>query len=193
MGAGWDAELDGLSGAGAGHLLDLGEFGAGSGEADLEAFDFAEPSFAAGFFDPGQQVLADIEEALALGWVGAQQRAAQAGVLVDAGGGVGATAGAEGDLAMLEVAEKLLPFCVGRGPVFLGRAQRPAAGNECAVAVDGFLGIDGLVTHRGVDVAVAGDELGDVRWHSVQDGVGDEDPPEIVRSESQRLSSRVAQ
>jgi hypothetical protein len=113
VGAGWDAELDGLAGAGAGHLLDLGEFGAGSGEADLEAFDFAEPSFAAGFFDPGQQVLADIEEALALGWVGAQQRAAQAGVLVDAGGGVGATAGAEGDLAMLEVAEKLLPFCVG--------------------------------------------------------------------------------
>jgi len=78
VGAGWDAELDGLSGSGAGHLLDLGEFGAGSGEADLEAFDFAEPSFAAGFFDPGQQVLADIEEALALGWVGAQQRAAQA-------------------------------------------------------------------------------------------------------------------
>ena len=71
MGAGWDAELDGLSGSGAGHLLDLGEFGAGSGEADLEAFDFAEPSFAAGFFDPGQQVLADIEEALALGGVGA--------------------------------------------------------------------------------------------------------------------------
>ena len=71
VGAGWDAELDGLSGSGAGHLLDLGEFGAGSGEADLEAFDFAEPSFAAGFFDPGQQVLADIEEALALGWVGA--------------------------------------------------------------------------------------------------------------------------
>ena len=78
VGAGWDAELDGSSGSGAGHLLDLGEFGAGSGEADLEAFDFAEPAFAAGFFDPGQQVLADIEEALALGWVGAQQRAAQA-------------------------------------------------------------------------------------------------------------------
>lgn len=53
MGAGWDAELDGLPGAGSGHLLDLGEFGAGSGEADLEAFDFAEPSFVAGFFDPG--------------------------------------------------------------------------------------------------------------------------------------------
>ena len=69
MGAGWNAELDGLSGSGAGHLLDLGEFGAGSGEADLEAFDFAEPSFAAGLFDPGQQVLADIEKALALGWL----------------------------------------------------------------------------------------------------------------------------
>ena len=105
--------MDGLLGAGAGHLLDLGEFGAGSGEADLEAFDFAEPSFAAGFFDSGQQVVADVEEALALGWVGAQQGAAQAGVLVDAGGGVGAAAGAEGDLSVLEVAEELLPFRVG--------------------------------------------------------------------------------
>ena len=104
----------------------------------MQAFDFAEPSFAAGFFDSGQQVVADVEEALVLGWVGAQQGAAQAGMLVDAGGGVGATAGAEGDLAVLEVAEELLPFCVGRGPVFLGRAQRPAAGDECAVAVDGL-------------------------------------------------------
>jgi hypothetical protein len=42
----------------------LDEFGAGSGEADLQAFDFSEPSLAAGFVDPGDEVVADVEETL---------------------------------------------------------------------------------------------------------------------------------
>jgi hypothetical protein len=48
------------------------------------------------------------------------QGAAQAGVLVDAGGAERAAAGAGGDLAAFEVAEELLPFGVGGGAVFLG-------------------------------------------------------------------------
>ena len=80
----------------------------GTGEADLQAFDLAEPSLAAGFLDPGQQVVAHVEEPATLGRVWAQEGAAQAGVLVDAGGGVGAPAGAQGHLAVLEVAEELL-------------------------------------------------------------------------------------
>jgi len=40
-------------------------------------------------------------------------------VLVDAAGGVCASAVAEGDAASLEVAEELFPFGVGRGAVFL--------------------------------------------------------------------------
>ena len=32
---------------------------------------------------------------------------------------------------------------------------------------------------------VPGDELSDVGWHAVQHGVGDEDPPEVVRGEPQ--------
>jgi hypothetical protein len=61
------------------------------------------------------------------------------------------------------------------------------------MSVDGLLGIDGLVAHRGVDVAVPGDELGDVRWHAVQDSVGDEDPLEVVWGEPQRLNGGVSQ
>ena len=34
---------------------------------------------------------------------------------------------------------------------------------------------------------VPGDELGDVRRHAVQDGVGDEDPAEIMGGEGQRV------
>jgi hypothetical protein len=58
------------------------------------------------------------------------------------------------------------------------------------VAVDGFLGVDGLISHGGVDVVVPGDQLGDVRRHSVHE-TGDEDPAEVMRGESQRPAARV--
>lgn len=89
------------------------------------------------------------------------------------------------------VAEELLPLGVGGGPVLLGRAEGSPSGDERPVAVDRFFGIDGLVAHGGVDVAVPGDELGDVRWHPVQDGVGDEDSPEVVRGEPQQVTGGV--
>jgi len=60
----------------------LGEFLAGAGEADLEAVDLAEPALLAGFGDAGVQVVADLDQPWALCGVGAQQRAAQAGVFV---------------------------------------------------------------------------------------------------------------
>ena len=49
--------------------VDLGEFVVGSGEADLESFDFAEPAFTFGFGDAGDQVVADFGDALALGGI----------------------------------------------------------------------------------------------------------------------------
>ena len=101
---------------------------AGAGEADLQAFGFAEPAGCSASAMRAGEVVADLGEAGTLGGVGAQQRAANAGVLVDAGGGVGAAAVAEGDLAAFEVAEELGPFLVGRGAVFLGRAAAPGGG-----------------------------------------------------------------
>ena len=92
----------------------------GAGEADLESFDLAEPALGFGFGDAGDEVVADLVQAGPGGGVGAQQRAAQAAVFVDAGGVVGAAAVAEGDLAAFEVAEELVPFLVGGGAVFLG-------------------------------------------------------------------------
>jgi hypothetical protein len=53
-----------------------------------------------------------------------------------------AAAVAQGDAAAFEVAEELLPFLVGRGPVFLAGACGPAAGDESVVAVDDLFGID---------------------------------------------------
>ena len=102
----------------------------GAGEADLESFDLAEPAFAFGFGDAGGEVVADLDQAVALGGVGPEHRAADAGVFVDAGGAERAAAGADGDLAAFEVAEELLPFLVG-GTRYssLGRSARRRARN----------------------------------------------------------------
>lgn len=68
------SEVDG--GGSAGALVELGEFVFGSGEADLESFDFAEPVCAFGFGDADVKVVADLEDALSLGGVGPQEAAA---------------------------------------------------------------------------------------------------------------------
>ena len=163
------------------------------GEADFESFGFAGPALLLGLGDAVAQVVADPGQVGPLGWVGPQEGAADAAVLVDAAGPVGAAAVAERDPAALEMAEELLPFGVGGGAVFLAGAQGPAAGDECPVTVDDLFGVDGLVSHRGVDVAVAGHELGDVRRHPVHDRVGDQQPAEIVGRELERLASGVGE
>ena len=112
-------------------------------------------------------------------------------MFVDAGGVVGAAAVADGDLAAFEVPDELGPFGVGRGAVFLAGSQRAAARDERPVAVDHLFGVDGLISHGGVDVAVSGDELGDVRRHAVGDGVGDEQPPKVVEGVAHRLAGGV--
>jgi hypothetical protein len=119
-----------VGGGGAGAAVDLGELVFGAGEADFEAFGFAEPAFVFGFGDAGDEVVADLGDAGTLGGVWPVQGAAQAGVLVDAWGVECSAAGAGGDLAALEVAEEFGPFGVGGGAVFLGGPQRPAAGEE---------------------------------------------------------------
>jgi len=96
-------------------------------------------------------------------------------VLVNARSREGAPAYSGSDLPPFEMAEEFLPFLIGGDAVFLGRAQRAAAGQERQVVVDDFLGVGGLVAQGDVDVAVPGDDLGDVRRQPGQDRVGDEE------------------
>jgi hypothetical protein len=53
--------------------VDLGELVLGAGEADLEALDLAEPTFAFGLGDAVVQVGADFLEPAALGGVRSQE------------------------------------------------------------------------------------------------------------------------
>jgi hypothetical protein len=76
---GGDAEVDVLGAAGLGEV-GLDEFVVGGVEADAESFGFAGPAFALGFGDTGAEVVADVFEAVPLGGVDSQERAADAGL-----------------------------------------------------------------------------------------------------------------
>ena len=122
-------------------------------------------------------------------WAGSGRRSEHLmQALVDAWRAEGAGADADRQLAFFEVGEELVPFLLGRCPVFLAGAGLPAAGDERAVGFDGFGRVDRLVTHRGADIAVAAYDLGDVRRQPVHDRVGDEDPAKIMGGEDQRLA-----
>jgi hypothetical protein len=60
-----------------GPSVDLGELVVGAGKADLESFDLTEPAFAFFFCDAGLQVVADLDDAIALGGIGPMHRAAK--------------------------------------------------------------------------------------------------------------------
>nr|WP_258017937.1 MULTISPECIES: transposase [Streptomyces] len=77
VGDGGDAEVDDAAIEGA--PVELGEFLRSPGEADLESFDFAEPAFTFGFGDAGEEVVADLDEPVALGGVGPEHGAANTG------------------------------------------------------------------------------------------------------------------
>jgi hypothetical protein len=86
---GGNSEADGLGPAGGGGV-NLGDFVVGGVEADLESLGFAGPAFAFGLGDAGLEVVADLFEAVALAG-SVRAWASDAGVLVDAAGGVGAS------------------------------------------------------------------------------------------------------
>ena len=61
------------------------------------------------------------------------------------------------------------------------------------MGLDRLVGVDSLVAEGDVDVAVPGDDLGDVRREAVHDGVGDEHPAEVVGCVKQRGRAGIGQ
>ena len=85
------------------------------------------------------------------------------------------------------------PFFLGRSTVFLAGPGGPAAGDERPVSLDRLGRVDGLVADRGVDRLVPADDLGDVGRQAAHDGIGHEDPSEIMRGEHERVAGGVGQ
>ncbi|MFJ4880477.1 hypothetical protein ACIP93_35420 [Streptomyces sp. NPDC088745] len=77
--------------------------------------------------------------------------------------------------------------------MFVGRPQSPAPGDERSMCLDGISGVDRGVSHRRSDVVVTSDDLGDVRWQAVEDGVRDEDLPEVVGLQDEGVTRAVRQ
>ncbi|MBO3743875.1 hypothetical protein [Actinoplanes flavus] len=67
-------------------FVDLRQLVVGAGEADVHSFDFAEPTFAFGFGDAGDEVVADLGESVVLCGVGPEHRAAAACMFVACAG-----------------------------------------------------------------------------------------------------------
>ena len=63
--------------------VELGEFVFGAGEADTEPFDLAEPAFAFGLGDAGDEVLPDFLQPGPLGWVRPEERATNTSVFMN--------------------------------------------------------------------------------------------------------------
>ena len=68
-----DAEVDGRGAACA--FVELGELAFGAREADTQALGLPEPTLLLGLGDPGNQVVADLDQAWPLSWVNAKERA----------------------------------------------------------------------------------------------------------------------
>ncbi|MEU1599975.1 hypothetical protein ABZ468_46145 [Streptomyces sp. NPDC005708] len=58
--------------------VELRQFVFGADGADLEAFDFDEPTLLLGLGDPVDQVVADLDQSVSLGGFGAEERASDA-------------------------------------------------------------------------------------------------------------------
>jgi hypothetical protein len=113
-------------------------------KGEVDAFQLAEPTLGLGAGPPGEQVdLQFLEPGQHLG-VDAQHRAADAGVFVLAGGAVGAAAGAQFDLALVEVLLELVPLPAGGLAVLLGGAELSTLGEEGHVVADDVLVEDSL-------------------------------------------------
>jgi hypothetical protein len=98
-----------------------------------------------GLDDPGLQVVADLLQSWALGWVGSEHGASDTDVFMNARGIESACAGANRQFATLELRKESIPFVVGWGSVFFARVCGSTAGDERPVRFKRLRRIDGLV------------------------------------------------
>jgi hypothetical protein len=182
----------GVGDAGGGEPFGVLLLHAQRGKGLFQPGHFAEPGALAGLGDPlGEVVLEFVHQWEAAG-LGAQHGAADAGVLVRAGGAVGAVAVAVGDFPQGEVLFECVPFGLGGLTVFLSGPVLAPGLDERLVGADDLVGVDGGVGAGGVQRTVTEDRGGDVDGQAGADGLGGEEPTEVVGGEPQRRAVGVA-
>lgn len=96
----------------------------------------SEPAFGVGSFETVEEIGLELVQAGEHLGVDVEHWAADAGVLMVAGGAVGAAAVGELDLAVVEVGLELGPFLVGGRPVLVGRTLGASSVEGTLVVAD---------------------------------------------------------
>jgi hypothetical protein len=125
----------------------------------------------------------DLVETFEHDGVDVEHGAADAGMLVLAGRGVGTTALSELDFAFVEVNLELVPLRGGDRPVFPGGSGGPPTGEVCLVVPDDVFVEDGDVAVGGLDVEVPQQSGTDVDRQAVDNQIGGKQAPEVMRGE----------
>ena len=141
-------------------------------QAFFQGGDFAEPLHATGLIQAFLSVILDLQQTGELGEVHSQHGAADTGVLMLAGGAVGAVAGAECDLSETEMIAEFCPFRVGRLTVFLAWPFCPPLVNELPVMPDHLGRVNGHISLSCIQVEMAEQSGGDMDRQAAVDGLG---------------------
>jgi hypothetical protein len=164
------------------------QFLRGGGQGGLDRGDLAEPALVPGLLKAIEEIGVDLLQARHLGRVNPKEGASDTGVFMRTWRSVVTAAHSESDLAQLEVGQEFVPFGGAELTVFFAGPPGPAAGDERPVVGDHVFGVDRGIAHGGVQHGMAAYLRGDVRRQPGSQGVGDEDPPEIMGPPLQRLT-----
>ncbi|MFF2431192.1 hypothetical protein [Streptomyces mirabilis] len=153
-------------------------------KGEVESFDLTAPAFVDRALAAGQQVGLQLVEPGQHPGVDRQHRASDTGELMRAGRAVRASAGAEFDLALVEVLLEVTPLLVSGSAVLRRGPLGPATVEEFGVVGDDVLVEDCDVAAGGLDIEVAEQGRADVNGQAIVDQVGGEQPADVVRGEA---------
>jgi hypothetical protein len=154
----------------------------------LEAENFALPALLAGLVQQTVRVFRNQHQARELNGVHSEHRAADTCMLVGTIRLVRSEAVAERHLPATEMLLKLDPFRRSRLAILLRRPRCPPARDVGLNMADNLVVVHSHVPLGGVDVQVTQQFGRNMHGKAAVDGVGGEDPAQVVRSEDKQLA-----
>lgn len=155
-------------------------------EALLKGTDFAKPLVFSRFSKALFSVFGHHFDAACLGRVNLQEAAFDAGVLMNARGGIGAMACAQSDPAEEEVLFEFAPLLGRRGPEFTLGSGLTAALDEGVVRLNDVLRKDGLVSPGRFQIQVTQKRGDNMQRKARPDKLRGEEAAKVMRGEGDR-------
>jgi hypothetical protein len=172
--------------------IEGGEFLGCGFAAGFQARDLTEPAVKFGFFNAFGEVGDDFNDASPLSGINSQHWASDASVFMLTGSSVGPAAGAEFELAFVEVLPKLDPFLFAWLAVFRLRPDASSLVDVRPVGANHLIGKDSKIVLCRFQTGMAEYLGGDMHGQTTRHRFGGEHPAEIVRHEPHWFTSRVS-